>query len=202
MKTLIVATKNKGKLCEIKKLLKELPFRVQSLADYSRFPDIVEDGKTFRANALKKSLTISRHMNALVLGEDSGIEVKALGNRPGVFSSRYSDPGATDKKNNLKMLRELRDVPMEQRQARYRCVMALSRGDEVIATVSGTCPGLIAPRSRGTNGFGYDPLFLIPRFNKTFGQLDPAIKSAMSHRARAMKKIYHVLARIAIAGGA
>lgn len=195
MKALIVATKNKGKLKEIKELLKDLPLKVTSLADYKNFPEIVEDGKTFRANALKKALAISRHTKTLVLGEDSGIEVKALGNRPGVRSARYSGPGAADKGNNLKMLRELRGVPMNKRQARYRCVAALTDGDKIIGTVSGACEGLIAERSKGKNGFGYDPLFFIPKYNKTFGQLDPSIKAGMSHRAKAMKKIKTILKR-------
>lgn len=193
MKTLIVATTNKGKLREIKELLKDLPIKVKSLTDYKNLPRIIEDGKTFRANALKKALTISRDTNMLVLGEDSGIEVKALNNRPGVFSARYSGPNATDKKNNLKMLRELKGKPLFKRQARYRCVAALTEGDKIIAIVSGACDGLIAEHSAGKNGFGYDPLFFIPKYNKTFGQLDPVIKAEMSHRAKAMKKMTRVL---------
>jgi len=193
MEILIVATANQKKLKEIRELIQGLDFEVRSLADYDDLPEIIEDGKTFRANALKKALTISRHTGALVMGEDSGIEVRALGNRPGVFSARYSDPGATDKKNNAKMLSELKSVPDDRRQARYRCVAALTRGDEIIATVSGTCHGMIARQERGTNGFGYDPLFLIPAYGQTFGQLDPAIKAGMSHRARAMKKLRRVL---------
>ena len=196
MTTLIVATRNQGKLKEIRALIEDLDFEVRSLADYEDMPEIVEDGKTFRANALKKALTISRYTGGLVMGEDSGIEVKALGNRPGVFSARYSGPGAADKKNNAKMLEELRDVPDECRQARYRCVAALTRGDEIIAVVSGTCQGMIARQECGTNGFGYDPLFFIPKYGKTFGQLAPAIKAGMSHRAKAMKKLRKVLEKM------
>ncbi len=192
MTTLIVATQNKGKLREIKQLLKDLPVIVKSLADYDSFPDIVEDGKTFRANAIKKAMTISRHTKALVLGEDSGLEVKALNNRPGVWSARYAGP-QDDRANNQKLLRELRGVPLTMRQARYRCVAALSRGDEVLATCSGSCKGLIAQRRKGTNGFGYDPLFLIPQYGKTFGQLDLEIKASLSHRAKAMKKMHNLL---------
>lgn len=196
MEILIVATGNPKKLKEIRALIHGLDFEVRSLADYDDLPEIIEDGRTFRANALKKALTISRRTGALVMGEDSGIEVKALGNRPGVFSARYSDPGATDARNNAKMLEELRDVPDQERQARYRCVAALTRGDEIIATVSGTCRGMIAREECGTNGFGYDPLFLIPEYGQTFGQLDPAVKAGMSHRARAMKKLRRVLERL------
>ena len=193
MRTLIVATKNKGKLKEIQELLKDLPLKITSLTDYKNLPEIIEDGKTFRANALKKALTISRVKKTLVLGEDSGIEVKALGNRPGVRSARYSDPDATDEKNNRKMLAELKGITMGKRQARYRCVAALTDGDKIVAVVSGSCEGLIAEKPMGKNGFGYDPLFFIPKYNKTFGQLDPSIKKQMSHRAKAMAKIKEVL---------
>lgn len=196
MKKLIVATKNQGKLREIRELLKDFPIRVVSLADYNDLPDIIEDGKTFRANALKKALTISRHTGELVLGEDSGIEVVALQHRPGVYSARYSGPEATDKKNNSKLLRELAGIPFKNRHARYRCVAALAEGGKVIATVSGSCDGLIADAPKGKNGFGYDPLFFIPQYGKTFGQLNPSIKSQISHRAKAMKKVKRVLKRI------
>ncbi|MEW5895335.1 MAG: XTP/dITP diphosphatase [Candidatus Omnitrophota bacterium] len=193
MKTLIVATKNKGKLEEIRSLLKDLPFKIKSLSDYKNLPEIIEDGKTFRANALKKALTISRHTGQLVLGEDSGIQVKVLGNRPGVRSARYSGREATDQQNNEKLLKELRGVPMKERKARYRCVAALTEGERVIAVVSGSCEGLIAGKPEGTNGFGYDPLFFIPKYNKTFGLLPPPVKASMSHRAKAMEKVRDVL---------
>jgi len=186
---IVIATANKGKLKEIKELLSEFDLKITSLADYPNAPKIVEDGKTFHHNALKKAATIALYTKKLTLGEDSGLEVKALGNQPGIYSARYSGEQADDKKNNLKLLRSLRGIPHTKRQARYRCVAALVDGHGIIDVVSGRCSGLITLRSKGKNGFGYDPLFLIPRYNQTFGELDPAIKAKISHRARALRKV-------------
>ena len=188
-KELIVATTNKGKLREIKALLKDFDFKITSLADYPDAPEIIEDGKTFDQNALKKAATIALYTHKLTLGEDSGLEVKALGNQPGIYSARYSGSNATDKKNNLKLLLSLRGIPLDQRQARYRCSAVLVDGKRIIDVVHGRCGGLIALRLKGSNGFGYDPLFFLPRYNKTFGELDSSIKSKISHRARALAKI-------------
>ena len=193
MKELIVATKNKGKLREIKELLKDFDLKITSLADYPDAPEIVEDGRTFAQNAIKKAATIALYTKKLTLGEDSGLEVKALKNAPGIFSARYSDPGATDEKNNTKLMRSLKGVPLTQRQARYRCCAALVDGTRIIDVVDARCGGLIALRASGSNGFGYDPLFFLPRYKKTFGDLDPAVKAKISHRARAMKKIRNSL---------
>ncbi|NCU27930.1 XTP/dITP diphosphatase [Candidatus Nomurabacteria bacterium] len=194
MKEIIVATKNKGKLREIKGLLEDLGFKVTSLADYPHAPQIIEDGKTFEANALKKATTIAFYTKKLVMGEDSGIQIKALGNRPGVYSARYAGENATDKKNNLKLLRELKGVPLTQRQARYRCCIALvDTRRRFMKVISGSCSGIIETHHRGKNGFGYDPLFLISRYGKTFGELDPMIKAKISHRARALRKVKKVL---------
>lgn len=195
MVELLVATKNKGKLREIKELLSDFDLKITSLADYPNAPEIVEDGKTFSQNALKKAATIALYTKKLTLGEDSGLEVKALGNRPGVYSARYAGEGATDRKNNLKLLRELKKFPLKKRQARYRCFAALVDGKEIIDISSGSCEGLIGFRSQGENGFGYDPVFIIPQYNKTFGQLASAIKSKISHRAKALKKIKSILKR-------
>jgi len=189
MTELIVATKNRGKLKEIRELLDGLDLKITSLADYPDAPRIVEDGKTFKDNAAKKAATISLWTGKLVLGEDSGLEVKALKNRPGIYSSRFAGDQATDKRNNAKLLRELRGVPLRKRQARYRCFAVLTDSSGIIDVVSGSCQGLIAQRARGKNGFGYDPLFIIPKYNKTFGQLPVAIKETMSHRGKAMRKI-------------
>jgi len=185
---LVVATKNKKKLEEIRELLKDLPVRVSSLVDYPDAPRIVEDGRTFEQNALKKAATIALYTRQLVLGEDSGLEVKALHNRPGVYSARYAGEDATDPKNNRRLLSELRGVPMKKRGARYRCAVALADGRGLIGVVSGACSGRIALKPKGTFGFGYDPLFLIDKFGETFAQLGPGIKHAMSHRYRALKK--------------
>jgi len=189
MKELLVATRNKGKLREIRDLLKDMDIKVTSLADYEHMPEIVEDARTFAGNAIKKAVTISMYTKKLVMGEDSGLEVKALGNEPGVYSARFSGEDATDRKNNFKLLRMLKDIPRLRRTARYRSFIALSDGKGLIDVVSGSCGGIITERHRGTNGFGYDPLFLIPRYDKTFGELDPSVKAKISHRARALKKL-------------
>ncbi len=186
---LLVATRNAGKLREIKELLRDMDIKVTSLADYGSMPAIEEDGVTFQQNAIKKAATIALYAHRLTLGEDSGLEVKVLGNQPGVYSARYSGPKATDAKNNRKLLESLRNVPLKKRQARYRCAAVLADDKKIVAVESGSCSGVIALRPKGKNGFGYDPLFLIPKYQKTFGELDAAIKAKMSHRARALKKI-------------
>jgi len=188
MTELVVATKNKKKLQEIRELLKDLPLRVTSLEDYPDAPRIVEDGRTFEQNAIKKAATIALCTRKLVLGEDSGLEVKALHNRPGVYSARYAGEDATDLKNNRRLLSELKGVPLKKRGGRYRCAVALADGQGLIGVVSGSCSGMIALEPKGTLGFGYDPLFLIGKFGKTFAQLGPEVKHTMSHRFRALKK--------------
>ena len=193
MLELLVATRNKKKLEEIKGLLNGLAIRVTSLDDYSDMPAIEEDGATFADNAVKKAATIALYTKKLTMGEDSGIEVKALNNAPGIYSARFSGPNATDPKNNQKLLRLLRGVPLQKRRARYRCSVALVDAHGIIDVVEGSCSGIIDSKSKGSNGFGYDPLFLIPRYKKTFGELDPAIKARISHRARALKKFKVVI---------
>ncbi|MFH1360914.1 MAG: XTP/dITP diphosphatase [Candidatus Omnitrophota bacterium] len=193
MKELIVATRNKKKLQEIRVLLADMDLAITSLADYPDLPQIEEDGKTFTQNAIKKAASIAMATKKLTMGEDSGLEVKALGNAPGVYSARFSGANANDKKNNAKLLRSLKDVPLKKRQARYRCHVALADAHGLIDVVSASCSGLIASKSKGKNGFGYDPLFIIPRFQKTFGELDPVIKARISHRSRALKKFKKVI---------
>ena len=193
MKELLVATKNKGKVREIADLLLPTGIRVTSLLDYAGMPDIVEDGVTFRANAAKKAVVIARHTGLLVMGEDSGLEVDALGGRPGVYSARYSGENATDASNNALLLKELSGVPVERRTARYRSAIALADKDVLVDVVEGSCEGIIAAECRGTNGFGYDPLFLMPSHQRTFGELDLAVKQTMSHRANALRKFLKLL---------
>jgi len=186
---LLVATRNKKKLKEIKEILSGLELKVISLADYKGMPRIVEDGRTFEQNAAIKASTIAKFTKKLVLGEDSGLQVKALGNRPGVYSARYSGAGATDKRNNSKLLKELKNVPLKKRRARYQCSVALADPGGIIGVVSGQCDGIIGFRPKGHSGFGYDPLFVIEKYGKTFAELGPEIKHTMSHRYKALKKL-------------
>ncbi|MBF0385557.1 MAG: XTP/dITP diphosphatase [Candidatus Omnitrophica bacterium] len=193
MTELIVATKNQGKLREIKELLSGSDFKVTSLSDYPDAPRIEESGKTFAQNAIIKAVTVAMYTKKLTLGEDSGLQVKALKNKPGIYSARFAGDNSSDEENNSKLLKDLKRTPFKKRQARYRCFMALSDGEKIVDVLSGSCSGLIALKEKGTNGFGYDPLFYIPRYQKTFGELDPKIKAKISHRARALLKLTKVL---------
>jgi XTP/dITP diphosphohydrolase len=196
VKELIVASRNKGKVAEIKALLADLPFKVTSLLEYPHIPEIIEDGKTYRANALKKARETARATGKMAMSDDSGIEVRALGNAPGIYSARFAGEGASEKARNNKLFKMLKGVPMHKRQARYRCVIALvnARGKE-LGVVQGTCSGYVTTRDIGKNGFGFDPLFLLKRYNKTFGQLPPELKAKISHRARALKKFRLLLSQ-------
>jgi len=197
MKELIVASRNKGKVKEIMELLTGLPFKVTSLADYPHIPEIIEDGKTYRANALKKAREVALATGKMAMSDDSGIEVKALGNAPGIYSARFAGEGASEKARNQKLFRMLKGVPMPKRQARYRCVIALvnAKGKE-LGVVQGTCSGYVTTKNMGNNGFGFDPLFLLKRYNKTFGQLPASLKAKISHRARALKKFKLLLSQV------
>jgi len=195
IKELIVATKNKKKFKEIKEILRSfnLKIKLRSLLDYQDIPKILEDGKTFKENAIKKAVKIARYTGKLVLGEDSGIEVEALSGKPGVYSARFAGKNEDDWKNNLKLLKLLEGVPLKKRKARYVCAVALADKDGLINVKEGRCFGLIGFEMRGRYGFGYDPLFIIPKYKKTFAELGPKIKHKISHRFRALKKLEKTL---------
>lgn len=193
-KKLVVATQNKKKLEEIKEILKDLDLEISSLADYSSPPRIVENGKTFKENAVKKALKIAKFTGELTLGEDSGLCVRALNGAPGVRSARYSGRDKNDDKNNLKLLEALEGLGIKKRSAYYACAVALADKDGLIKVVEGRCHGKIAFIPQGSFGFGYDPLFLIPKYKKTFAQLGGAVKHKMSHRFLALVKTRKILA--------
>jgi XTP/dITP diphosphohydrolase len=190
---LLVATKNKKKLKEIKEILKGEGLRITALSDYQRMPRIIEDGRTFRENAIKKATKIAGFTKNLTLGEDSGLCVHALGGRPGVFSSRFAGLDKSDLKNNLKVLRLLEGIPLAKRRAYYVCAVAIANGGGLLGVVEGRCSGVIAFKMKGKSGFGYDPLFIIPKYKKTFAQLGEKIKHKMSHRYRALVKARHII---------
>jgi XTP/dITP diphosphohydrolase len=199
MQELIVASRNKGKVKEIKELLAGLPFKVSSLLEHPNLPDVVEDGKTYKANALKKALTIAKITGKMTMSDDSGLEVKALNWAPGIYSARFAGEGKTEADKNKKLFDMLEGVPPSRRQARYRCVIALVDGKgKELGVVEGTCAGSIALKEIGSNGFGFDPLFIVPRYKKTFGQLPASIKAKISHRARALIKFRKLLQTKAI----
>ncbi len=192
---LVVATKNKKKLREIKAILKKLHLRITSLQDYANTPRIIENGATFKDNAIKKAIQIARFSGKLTLGEDSGLCVDALKGKPGVYSSRFAGKQKSDLKNNLKVLKLLGDLPLKKRKAHYVCAVALADKKGLVAVAEGRCNGIIGYAMKGNTGFGYDPLFIIPKYKKTFAQLGPRIKHKMSHRYHALEKARKILQR-------
>ncbi|GIO04870.1 non-canonical purine NTP pyrophosphatase [Brevibacillus reuszeri] len=189
----VLATRNQGKVKEFNRLFADLGWEGISLAEFEGVPEVIEDGETFEANAMKKAIEISTYLNLPALGDDSGLEVDALDGRPGVYSARYAGEDATDEKNWRKLLDELDGVPMERRTARFRCTIAfVVPGSEPVIT-TGSCEGLIAKEPKGTNGFGYDPVFYIPELDKMMAQLLPEEKNQISHRARAMNHLLEAL---------
>lgn len=195
MRIIVLATRNEGKVAEILQIFTGLPVRFVPLSEYPAVPEIVEDGTTFLENARKKAVSVARHTREWALGEDSGLEVDALGGRPGIHSARYA---GDDRANNAKLSRELAGVPDEKRTARYRCAMVVAdpEGREV-ATAEGSCEGRIGREERGTGGFGYDPLFVLSGFQgQTMAEVGMETKNRISHRARAMMKLRDALAPV------
>jgi XTP/dITP diphosphohydrolase len=190
---LVIATSNQHKLKELKTLLEDFPLTILSLKDFPDMPVVVEDGKNFYENALKKALTVARHTDKLTIADDSGIEVDALDRKPGVYSARFAGDDATDEANNTKLLKELEGVSSDKRGACFKCVLVIAQPDGETAFVEGACRGTIIHEVRGDYGFGYDPLFLVPEYNRTFSEITPEEKNKISHRARALKKLLELL---------
>ena len=195
MRELVIATKNRKKLRELKRYLKGVRANVISLLDIERPPRIIEDGDTFVKNAVKKAVTVSKFTGALALADDSGLEVKALGNRPGVKSARFAGPGKKDIDNNIKLLGLLAGLPSGKRRARFVCAVAIADKGKVVKIIEGKCGGRIAFSMRGRHGFGYDSLFVAEGHKKTFGELGLKMKDRMSHRSKALKKAREFLRR-------
>jgi len=193
---LLVATTNPGKFAEVKDFLRQLPLEVLSLSDLATWPRIIEDGATFEENALKKARSLAEYSGYLTLADDSGLEVDALNGAPGIYSARYCGEEGNDKKNNEKLMHELREISEEKRTGRFVCALALcapkSHGMKEW-TVRDSCEGRISFELKGENGFGYDPLFFYPSLGKTFGEIDRAIKATVSHRGKALKKLAEML---------
>src|SRR6476659_5247120 len=187
MPRLVIGSRNKKKLEELQDLLGDLSI---DLVDLSAFPDVrdvEETGQTFEENARLKATKYAKAVGEWVLAEDSGLVVPALKGRPGVYSARYAGTHGDDAANNRKLLAELAPLPDDRRAAYYVCVAALaSPTGEVTAVAEGRCHGVIVTDERGTGGFGYDPLFEVPEYHRTFGELSLRVKQALSHRARAV----------------
>lgn len=185
---IVIASRNRGKIAEILQIFADLPFKLRSLADFPDAPEVEETGSTFAENARLKAVAAARHTDLWALADDSGLEVDALGGQPGIHSARYS--GKSDEKNNEKVLREIEGVPDEKRTARFRAAMVLAApGGKILAESDGSVEGLITHELRGTAGFGYDPLFLIPEFGQTMAELGLEIKNRISHRAVALRRL-------------
>jgi XTP/dITP diphosphohydrolase len=195
--TLVVGTRNKKKLQEIGEILRDLPIELVDLTSFPIAPDIVEDGGSFEANARKKATELATALKQWVLSDDSGLVVPALGGEPGVDSALYAGKHGDDEANNDKLLAKLTVVPDDQCVAYYVCIIVVSNpSGEVVAQSEGRCHGRINRERRGAAGFGYDPLFLIPEYHRTFGELSPRVKHALSHRAKALEHIRPALRRL------
>lgn len=183
---IVVATRNEGKLNEFRDLLTGLPVQIFSAKDFPGVPEAEETGSTFAENARLKAEAAAAGSGKIAVADDSGLEVDALQGAPGVRSARFAGEPRDDRRNNEKLLELLRDVPPARRTARFRCVVAIAvPGGETFFT-EGTCEGYIGLAPKGSKGFGYDPLFLVPGSNRTFAELEPEEKNRISHRGRAL----------------
>lgn len=198
---LVLGTANRKKGLELAELVEPLGLHVRTLADFPQAISVDESGETFAANAALKAVEQARHLRQWVLADDSGLAVDALGGAPGVYSARYAGPQADDEDNNRRLLEELAGMPLERRTAHYVCHATLADPTGTIrAEAEDYCHGRILTAYRGANGFGYDPLFEIIEYHRTFGELNPAVKAALSHRARAMRQLLPVFRHLLAAG--
>jgi XTP/dITP diphosphohydrolase len=188
-----LATRNRDKAGEIAALLGELGIAIRTLAEFPGAPDVVEDGATCEANAVKKATAIARHVGLPAVADDTGLEVDALGGRPGVYAARYAGEHATYEDNWRKLLRELEGVPRTKRGARFITVAAVAWPSGSVKVVEGVLEGVIAATPSGTHGFGYDPVFVVPELGKCLAELAPEEKNRISHRARAFSKLREIL---------
>lgn len=191
---LVIGTRNVKTRQEIAEILAGCGVDIRDLTSYPSAPEVEEDGRTFEENACKKAAELARALNTWVLGEDSGLVVPALNGRPGIYSARYAGKQGDDAANNTRLLTELAPLPDDRRAAYYVCTAAVADPlGQVRAVVEGRCHGVIVKDYRGQGGFGYDPLFLIPEYHRTFGELSSSVKHALSHRARALERLRPIL---------
>ena len=196
MRTILIATSNPGKLRDFAGAAKRFGIEIASLPNFSSLPSVVEDGLTFQANACKKAEFYSRYAaGEIVLADDSGLEVEALGGAPGVHSARYAadepdkaESNTDDDANNARLIRELGKIPPDKRTGRFVCVIAAAKDGRTLAVFHGKAEGVILDRPRGSNGFGYDPLFYFPQIQKTFAELTAEEKAQYSHRGAAFRQ--------------
>jgi XTP/dITP diphosphohydrolase len=199
---IVLSSRNRKKIEEIAELMIPHGIELIGVGSFTDVPEVVEDADSFAGNAAKKAAEVAVRLGEWTISDDSGLCVDALGGAPGIYSARYAnapDPGtlAADEANNQKLLQELNSVPAEKRTAHYVCAVALSDPTGVIRVATeGRCSGRILREYQGSNGFGYDPMFLVPEFHKTFGELDPAVKRHISHRAKAFERALPQIVRL------
>jgi len=194
MNHLVVATKNNNKLNEIKYIFSDIEIPIMSLKDLGcKIPDIIEDGDTFKKNAIKKALLISSQSNNITLADDSGICIDFLNGGPGVFSARFAGSDKNDRNNRLKVIKLMKNVSQVKRGAHFVCSIAIAHYNKLIGLVECICEGLISDIEIGNNGFGYDSIFYYPKENKTFGELKESEKNSVSHRFKALTKAKIIL---------
>jgi XTP/dITP diphosphohydrolase len=189
----IAATRNKGKAREIREALKGLGLRILTLSDFSDVPEIEEDGKSFIENALKKARFYSKYFGKLTIADDSGLEVDSLKGLPGIHSARYSGEKASSQENNRKLLNAVKGVPFSKRGAKFKGILAMVSPDGREVIKEGFCRGKIGFKEKGKRGFGYDPLFLLPKYGKTMAELSLEEKNKISHRGKALRKLRRVI---------
>lgn len=190
---LVLATRNPGKIQELRALLQDLPIELRDLTDFPWLPALPEPGSTFSENALAKARLVTARTGLPALADDSGLEVEVLGGEPGVYSARYAGPGADDAANNAKLLAALAQVPAGKRRARFTAVVAVTFPDGREFLAQGECWGEIGFSPRGDGGFGYDPLFIVAGLGRTMAELSAEEKNRISHRARALAQVKEIL---------
>ena len=193
---IVLATRNQHKKQELVALLRGLDITIRTLDDFPSAPEVVEDGNTCEANAMKKAVEIAQYTGMTAVADDTGLEVEALGGRPGVFAARYAGEHATYEDNVRKLLQELQGVPAERRRGRFVTVAAIAMPEGKRFSAQGVLEGLIAEEPAGSHGFGYDPVLFLPEYHQTLAQLSPEVKNQISHRARAFTQARTLLQRM------
>ena len=189
LRELVLATRNRHKRAELAALLADLPIRIRTMDEFPTVPDVVEDGATCEANAIKKARTVSEATGLLAVADDTGLEVDALEGRPGVYAARYAGPRASYEDNWRKLLHEMAGVPRGRRTARFVTVAAVASPSHSLQVMTGSLDGLIAEEPAGVQGFGYDPVFYLPELRKTLAELSSEEKNRVSHRAKALAQV-------------
>jgi len=195
MLEILIATNNLGKVKEIKDILSSHKIKILTMKDFPHLPKIEEDGKTYQENALKKARKISDYTGKICLADDSGLEIEYLKGKPGIYSSRW---GNSDEERINKVLKLLENVPINKRSAKFVCVAVLVFPDGKTYMVKEECNGSIEFKPKGEHGFGYDPIFLVPEYNKTFAELGDKIKNRISHRGKAIRRMIDIIKEISV----